>query len=40
MKKSEFLEILISLNHEEINKLILEKGKEPKLVRGVTYDEE
>jgi hypothetical protein len=40
MKKSEFLEILLSLSPEEINQLILEKGKEPKLVRGVIYDEE
>lgn len=40
MKKSEFLELLLSLSPEEMNKLILEKGKEPKLVRGVIYDEE
>lgn len=38
MKKSTFLEILASLSHEEINKLIKEKGKEPKLIRGVIYD--
>lgn len=40
MNKSEFLEILISLSPEGINKFILEKGKEPKLVRGVIYDKE
>ena len=40
MKKSDFLELLLSISPEEINKLIQEKGKEPKLVRGVIYDEE
>lgn len=40
MKKSDFLELLISLSPEQINKLIQEKGKEPKLVRGVIYDKE
>ena len=40
MKKSDFLELLISLSPEDINKLIKEKGKEPKLVRGVIYDKE
>ena len=40
MKKSDFLELLLSISPEEINKLIQEKGKEPKLVRGVIYDNE
>lgn len=40
MKKSDFLNVLLSLTPEEINKLIKEKGKEPKLVRGVIYDKE
>lgn len=40
MKKSEFLELLLSLSPEEINKIIQEKGKEPKLVRGVIYIKE
>ena len=40
MKKSDFLELLLSISPEEINKLIQEKGKEPKLVRGVIYDKE
>ena len=39
MKKSDFLRILLSATPEEINKIIQEKGKEPKLVRGVIYDE-
>lgn len=38
MKKSDFLEVLLSISPEEINKIIKEKGKEPKLVRGVIYD--
>lgn len=38
MKKSKFLELLLSVTPEEINKIIKEKGKEPKLVRGVIYD--
>lgn len=40
MKKSDFLELLMSLSPEGINELIKEKGKEPKLVRGVIYDKE
>lgn len=40
MKKSDFLELLISLSPEDINRLIKDKGKEPKLVRGVIYDKE
>ena len=39
MKKSDFLKLLLSVTPEEINKIIKEKGKEPKLVRGVIYDE-
>lgn len=38
MKKSSFLELLLSVSPEEINRIIKEKGKEPKLVRGVIYD--
>ena len=38
MKKSNFLKLLLSVSPEEINRLIKEKGKEPKLVRGVIYD--
>lgn len=38
MKKSDFLNILLSVSPEQINKIIQEKGKEPKLVRGVIYD--
>lgn len=38
MKKSDFLNILISISPQEINRIIKEKGKEPKLVRGVIYD--
>ena len=40
MNKSEFLDTLLSLSPEEINEFILEKGKEPKLVRGMIYEEE
>ena len=39
MKKSDFLKLLLSVSPEQINKIIQEKGKEPKLVRGVIYDE-
>ena len=39
MKKTDFLKLLLSVSPEEINKLIKEKGKEPKLVRGVIYEE-
>lgn len=39
MKKSDFLKILLSVSPEEINKIIQEKGKEPKLVRGIIYIE-
>lgn len=39
MKKSDFLKLLLSVSPEEINKIIKEKGKEPKLVRGVIYEE-
>lgn len=38
MKKSDFLNILLSVSPEQLNKIIQEKGKEPKLVRGVIYD--
>ena len=38
MKKSDFLKLLLSVSPEEINKIIKEKGKEPKLVRGVLYE--
>ena len=38
MKKSDFLKLLLSVTPEEINKIIKEKGKEPKLVRGVLYE--
>lgn len=37
MKKSEFLKILLSTSPEKINEIIKEKGKEPKLVRGIIY---
>ena len=40
MKKSDFLKLLLSVSPEQINKIIKEKGKEPKLVRGVIYDKE
>lgn len=39
MKKSDFLKLLLSATPEMINKIIKEKGKEPKLVRGVIYEE-
>ena len=39
MKKSDFLKILLSVSPEEINRIIQEKGKEPKLVRGIIYIE-
>lgn len=39
MKKSDFLQLLLSVSPEKINDIIKEKGKEPKLVRGVLYDE-
>ena len=39
MKKSDFLKLLLSVSPEDINKIIKEKGKEPKLVRGVIYEE-
>lgn len=38
MKKSDFLKLLLSVTPEQLNKIIKEKGKEPKLVRGVIYD--
>ena len=38
MKKSDFLKLLLSISPEQINKIIKEKGKEPKLVRGVIYE--
>lgn len=38
MKKSDFLNLLLSITPEQINTIIREKGKEPKLVRGVIYD--
>lgn len=38
MKKSDFLKLLLSTSPEQINKIIQDKGKEPKLVRGVIYD--
>jgi hypothetical protein len=40
MKKSDFLKLLLTVSPEQINRIIKEKGKEPKLVRGVIYDEE
>ena len=39
MKKSDFLKLLLSVSPEDINKIIKEKGKEPKLVRGVIYED-
>ena len=39
MKKSDFLKVLLSFSPEKINEIIQEKGKEPKLVRGVIYEE-
>ena len=39
MKKSDFLKLLLSVSPEDINKIIKEKGKKPKLVRGVIYEE-
>lgn len=38
MKKSDFLALLLTTSPEKINQIIKEKGKEPKLVRGVIYD--
>lgn len=38
MKKSDFLKLLLSVSPEQLNKIIKEKGKEPKLVRGVLYE--
>ena len=37
MNKSDFLKVLLSVSPEKINQIIKEKGKEPKLVRGVIY---
>ena len=39
MNKSQFLTVILTLSPEEINEYILEKGKEPKLVRGIIYEE-
>lgn len=39
MKKSDFLKILLSASPEDINRIIKEKGKEPKLIRGIIYIE-
>lgn len=33
MKKEEFLKLLTSLSKEELSKLIMEKGKEPKKIK-------
>lgn len=38
MKKSDFLNLLLSISPKDITRIIMEKGKEPKLVRGVIYD--
>ena len=38
MKKTDFLQLLLSVSPEDINRIIQEKGKEPKLIRGVIYD--
>ena len=38
MKKSDFLNLLLSVSPEQLNKIIKEKGKEPKLVKGVIYE--
>jgi len=37
MKKSDFLKLLLVMNHKDITNYIAEKGKEPKLVRGMIY---
>lgn len=39
MKKSDFLKLLLSVSPEQINKIIKEKGKEPKLIRGIIYED-
>lgn len=38
IETSTFLKILLSASPEEINEIIKEKGKEPKLIRGVIYE--
>ena len=38
MKKEPFLELLSRLKPDEINKLIQEKGKPPKLVNPIVID--
>lgn len=37
MKKSEFLKLLTVMDHKQITQYIADKGKEPKLVRGMIY---
>lgn len=39
MKKSDFLKLLLSVSPDQINKIIKEKGKEPKLIRGIIYED-
>ena len=39
MKKSDFLKLLLSVSPEQINNIIKEKGKEPKLIRGIIYED-
>ena len=40
MEVSTFLKVLLSASPEEINDIIKDKGKEPKLIRGVIYETE
>ena len=37
MKKSDFLKLLLVMDHRDITNYIAEKGKEPKLVKGMIY---
>lgn len=37
MKKSDFLKLLLVMDHMDITEYIEKKGKEPKLVRGMIY---
>ena len=39
MNKEDFLNIINSLSIEEINKIIKEKGKQPKLITPVVFIE-
>lgn len=39
MEKENFIEKLSNMSLEEINKFILEKGKSPKIIPGIIFDD-